>query len=203
MAPDTSNVTLLLGELQRGNLQAEADLIPLVYQELRRIARWQLRGERSGHTLQPTALVHEAYLKLTRIEEMEWQGRSHFFAVAANLMRRILVDHARARLAEKRGSGQTMVEFNEAFLAMPEKSKDILALDDALERLTKMNERQARIVELRFFSGLTEEEAAHVLGLSPRTVKRDWRSAKAWLYLELSAKNAPAAPGDAGVLPPV
>jgi RNA polymerase sigma factor (TIGR02999 family) len=190
MAPDSCDVTLLLGELKRGNLQAEAELIPLVYQELRRIARGQLRNERNEHTLQPTALVHEAYLKLTKMEEMEWQGRSHFFAVAANLMRRILVDHARGRLAEKRGSGQTMVEFNEAFVAMPGKGRDILALDDALERLSKMNERQGRIVELRFFSGLTEEEAAHVLGLSPRTVKRDWRSAKAWLYVELSAKPA-------------
>lgn len=178
-------VTQLLGELKRGNRQAEERLIPLVYSELRRIAASYLRKEAANHSFQPTALVHEAYLRLTRMEEVDWQGRSHFFAVSATVMRRILVDHARANLAGKRGQGWDAVSLNEAIFPAPERAPEIVALDQALEELAKLDERQSKIVELRFFAGMSEEETGNVLGISTRTVKRDWRIAKAWLYKEL------------------
>jgi len=186
MDPVPGEVTQLLIEIKRGSRNAEDRLIPLVYSELRRIAAQCLRRESPGHTLQPTALVHEAYLRLTRMQEIDWQSRSHFFAIAATLMRRILVDHARAHLAQKRGLGWKAVEIEDAVLVSPERSEDIIALDDALQLLAQLDERQCRIVELRFFSGMSEEEAGQVLGISARTVKRDWRIAKAWLYNQLN-----------------
>lgn len=179
-------VTQLLLELKDGNREAANQLIPLVYKELRRIASRCLRDERKGHSLQPTALVHEAYLRLAQIERIDWQGRSHFFALSATLMRRILVDHARARDNKKRGSGWDVVSFDDALLPSPQRPIEIIALDEALDRLAQLDERQSRIVELRFFGGLNEEETGNVLGISARTVKRDWRLAKAWLYHELN-----------------
>jgi len=183
---DPSEVTRLLFELKTGNRAAEEQLIPLVYGELRRIASNRLRNESIHHSLQPTALVHEAYLRLTRIEQVDWQSRSHFFAVSATLMRRILVDHARANQARKRGDGIGTISLEDAIFAAPDREPEILALDDALERLAQLDERQSKIVELRFFAGMSEEETAHVLGISTRTVKRDWRTAKAWLFAELN-----------------
>jgi RNA polymerase sigma factor (TIGR02999 family) len=182
----TGEVTQILVELRRGNREAEGRLIPLVYTELRRIAANHLRREAAGHSLQPTALVHEAYLRLICIQEVDWQSRSHFFAVSATLMRRILVDHARAHQARKRGDGFDPIAFDEALMPGPERAPEILALDDALDRLAQLDERQAKIVEMRFFAGMSEEEAGAALGISARTVKRDWRVAKAWLYKELS-----------------
>jgi RNA polymerase sigma factor (TIGR02999 family) len=179
-------VTNLLLELKQGNKEAEGRLIPLVYKELRRIAAIHLRREAPDHSLQPTALVHEAYLRLTDIKEIDWQSRSHFFAVSATLMRRILVDHARASHARKRGNGWDALSLNEAILPSPERAPEILALDAALKKLAAFDERQSKIVELRFFAGMSEDEAGGVLGISTRTVKRDWRVAKAWLYKELS-----------------
>jgi RNA polymerase sigma factor (TIGR02999 family) len=181
-------VTQLLLELKHGNREAEEQLIPLVYKELRRIASRYLRNERSGHSLQPTALVHEAYLRLTKMDKIDWQGRSHFFAISATQMRRILVDHARARDNKKRGSGSDIISIDDAFLPSPERPIEIVALDEALGRLAELDERQSKIVELRFFGGLNEEETGNVLGISTRTVKRDWRLAKAWLYQELNCR---------------
>jgi RNA polymerase sigma factor (TIGR02999 family) len=179
-------VTHLLHELRRGNKDAEGKLIPLVYAELRRIAVARLRHEAPDHSLQPTVLVHEAYLRLAGIKEVDWQSRSHFYAVSATVMRRILVDHARASRARKRGNGWDAISLNEAILPSPERAPEILALDEALDRLALLDERQAKIVELRFFAGMNEEETGSILGISSRTVKRDWRIAKAWLFKELS-----------------
>jgi RNA polymerase sigma factor (TIGR02999 family) len=179
-------VTLLLLELKRGNKEAEGRLIPLVYNELRRIAGSYLRREDANHSLQPTTLVHEAYLRLTKINEIDWQGRSHFFAVSATLMRRILVDHARASHARMRGNGWDAISLNDAILPSPERAPEILALDEALSKLATFDERQSKIVELRFFAGMSEEEVGNALGISARTVKRDWRIAKAWLFKELN-----------------
>lgn len=186
MSASSGEVTFLLLELKRGNKEAEGRLIPLVYKELRRIAASYLRRESPDNSLQPTALVHEAYIRLIDIKEVDWQSRSHFFAVSATLMRRILVDHARANQARKRGHGWDEVSLNEAILPSPERAPDILALDEALNKLAALDERQSKIVELRFFAGMSEDETASVLEISTRTVKRDWRIAKAWLFKELS-----------------
>lgn len=164
--------------------------MPLVYNELRRVAGRYMRGERPDHTLQPTALVHEAYLRLVGQREVAWQNRSHFFAVASRLMRNILVDHARARQAHKRGGQDQKVTFDEALERAGGESTDLLALDEALTHLAERDPRQARMVELRFFGGLSEKEAAEVLGISVRTVKRDWAVARAWLYREISRRSA-------------
>jgi RNA polymerase sigma factor (TIGR02999 family) len=180
-------VTSLLIELKQGNRQAEGRLIPMVYKELRRIAANYLRREQADHSLQPTALVHEAYLRLTRMHDIDWQSRSHFFAVSATLMRRILVDHARAQQARKRGDGLEPMSFNEAIFFSPERPADVIALDEALEELAAIAPRPAHIVEMRFFAGMTEEEIATVHAINTRTVKRDWRFAKNWLYNRLSA----------------
>jgi RNA polymerase sigma factor (TIGR02999 family) len=171
--------------LKDGNKSAEERLIPLVYQELRRIASARLRREVHHHSLQPTALVHEAYLRLTKLREIDWQSRAHFFAVSATIMRRILVDHARSNQAKKRGEGETFISLNDSMFPAPEREPEILALDEALNKLAKLDERQSKIIELRFFAGMSEEEAGEVLGISARTVKRDWRIARAWLYGEL------------------
>jgi RNA polymerase sigma factor (TIGR02999 family) len=182
----TGDVTELLVELGKGNRNAEEKLIPLVYGELRKLAAHYLRGERPGHTLQSAALVHEAYLRLTQMEEVDLKGRSHFFALAAQLMRRILVDHARAHEAQKRGGAEKTLSLENTLVISDPRSKELIALDDALERLSQRDPRQSRIVELRFFGGMSEEEIAAVLRISTRTVKRDWRIAKAWLYHEIN-----------------
>jgi RNA polymerase sigma factor (TIGR02999 family) len=179
------DVTILLRQLTDGDQQAAEKLIPLVYDELKRLARSYMRRERQDHTLQTTALVHEAYLKLVRQQATKWQGRSHFFGIAAQLMRRILIDHARGHLREKRGGAQVILPLNEALVFSPEHSEDLLRLDEALNRLTKLDPRQGQIVELRFFGGLSVEETAEFLNVSPKTVKRDWAVAKAWLHGEL------------------
>jgi len=190
MGISPGEVTNLLIELKNGNRDAESRLMPLVYGELRRLAGLYMRGERPGHTLQATALVHEAYLRLVGYEDVDWQNRAHFFGVAANLMRRILVDHARAKQAKKRGGGDQKVSLDQAVLVRPEAPEQFLALDEALERLAKRDPRQARIVELRYFGGLSEEETAEVLEISVRTVKRDWNVARAWLYQQLNPQPA-------------
>jgi RNA polymerase sigma factor (TIGR02999 family) len=179
------SVTLLLRDWSRGDRTALSQLLPLVYAELRRIAARQLRRERTGHTLQPTALVHEAYLRLVDQREVDWQDRAHFFGVAAHVMRRILVDYARRRMADKRGDGLRWVSIDEAAGAVAFNDHSILALDQALERLEKLDAGLADIVQFRAFAGLTIEEAANVLKVSPSTAKRNWRTAKAWLNREL------------------
>lgn len=179
------DVTILLAELTKGNKEAASKLIPMVYDELRRLARGYMRRERSDHTLQATALVHEAYLKLVEQRSVDWQSRAHFFGIAAQVMRRILVDHARRHVREKRGGGRRPVPMDEALVFAPEQSPELIKLDEALERLTKLDPRQGKIVELRFFGGLTVEQAADLLGISPKTVKRDWAVAKVWLHGEL------------------
>ncbi len=185
-----SEVTLLLGQLTRGEEGATAKLIPLVYEELRRLARSHMRRESEYHTLQTTALVHEVYLKLVDQRSVDWKGRSHFFAIAAQMMRRILVDHARGRLREKRGGGDRPIPLDEAFVFAPERSLELIKLDQSLERLERIDERQCKIVELRFFGGLTVEETAEALGVSPKTVKRDWSMAKAWLHGDMKTSHA-------------
>jgi RNA polymerase sigma factor (TIGR02999 family) len=187
--PSSSDVTALLGDWSRGNQSALDQLLPLVYAELRRIAARQLRSERVGHTLQPTALVHEVYLRLVDQRNVDWRNRAHFFGAAAQVMRRILVDHARRHAARKRGDGLHRVSMDEATeLAAPE-GIPVLALDQALDRLSTMDKELARMVELRAFAGMTIEEAACVLDVSPSTAKREWRTAKAWLTRELSLER--------------
>lgn len=160
--------------------------MPLVYDELRKLAASQLRRERNDHTLQPTALVHEVYLRLAEQKNVHWQDKSHFFGVTAQLMRRILVDHARGHLADKRGSGLPKVALNEAIVMSREQPAELLALDESLTRLADTDPQQSKIVELRIFAGLTIEQTAEVLRISPATVKRDWNLAKAWLMREIS-----------------
>jgi RNA polymerase sigma-70 factor, ECF subfamily len=186
VSSEQGEVTRLLNDLRSGKREAEAELIPIVYKELRRLAAHYLRAERPDHTLQPTALVHEAYLRLTKIREVDWQSRSHFFATAASVMRRILVDHARQRRANKREGFRDAIGLEGVFVVSPARTSELLALDDALERLAKLNVRQSKIVELRFFGGMSEEETGSVLGISARTVKRDWRMARAWLHNEMN-----------------
>jgi len=183
-------VTRLLGALKAGNKDAEAELLELVYPELRRMARHYLRGERTGHTLQPTALVNEAYLQLTRQLDKDLQGRSHFFAIAARLMRRILVDHARQKKAAKRDGARQQVELTESLVVSTDRLEEILYVDAALRRLAEFDARRAAVVELRFFGGMTEEEVGEVLNVAPRTVRRDWNVAKAWLHGELRERGS-------------
>jgi RNA polymerase sigma-70 factor (ECF subfamily) len=164
------------------------DLFTLVYDELRRIAARQLRGERPEHTLCTTALVHEAWLELAKLNRIQWQNRAHFLALASQAMRRVLVDYAVARRRQKRGGGQHLQPLEDDALALvKERAEDLLALDEALERLNAMNERHARIVECRFYGGMSVEETAEALGVSPATIKRDWSAARAWLNRELGA----------------
>jgi RNA polymerase sigma-70 factor, ECF subfamily len=186
--PDHS-ISKLLVEVSRGNRDAETALMTQVYNELRRLARHYMRAERANHTLQPTALVNEAYLHLIGQPAVSWQDRAHFFAAAAQLMRHILVDHARARTAGKRGGIQHQVTLSEGLVAAEDRTVEVLALHEALEKLAKLDERQARVVELHFFGGLTFAEIAYVLDMSERTVKRDCQMAKAWLKLELSKER--------------
>jgi RNA polymerase sigma factor (TIGR02999 family) len=183
---EPGEVTNLLQELKLGSKAAEGKLIPLVYRELRRIASIQLRHKDPQRSFQATALVNEAYIRLTGIQDVDWQSRSHFFAVSATIMRRILVDHARATRATKRGIGWDAVSLNDCILPSPERAPEIVALDEALKRLASLDQRQSKIVEMRFFAGMSEEETGNALGISARTVKRDWRIARAWLFKELS-----------------
>jgi RNA polymerase sigma factor (TIGR02999 family) len=179
------DVTALLGEWGRGNQGALNELLPLVYAELRRLAAGRLRSEAAGHTLQPTALVHEVYLRLVDQRHVDWHDRAHFFGVAARIMRRILVDHARRRGAGKRGAAARRVSIDDVQGELSAKDIPVIALDDALNRLEDIDAELARIVELRAFGGLTIQDAAHVLNVSESTVKRGWRTAKAWLNREL------------------
>jgi RNA polymerase sigma factor (TIGR02999 family) len=179
------DVTALLVEVANGNQAAQEKLVPLVYDQLKRLARRYMRRERAGHTLQTTALVHEAYLKLVGQHSPHWQSRDQFYGTAAQLMRRILIDHARRHLREKRGGTQVILPLEEALAFTPEHSEDLLKLDEALDRLSKLDPRQGRIVELRFFGGLSVEETSRFLNVSPITVKRDWAVARVWLYGEL------------------
>ncbi len=175
-------ITRILKSWSGGNREAVDDLMPLVYDELHKVAAQYLRRQRPDHTLQPTALVNEAYLKLIDLSNVNWQDRAHFFAFASQTMRHILVDHARSLGREKRGGDAQKVSLDEAMSFSDEKEVDLLSLDEALRRLAKIDEQQSRIVELRFFGGLTVEETALVLHISPATVKREWRIARAWLY---------------------
>jgi RNA polymerase sigma factor (TIGR02999 family) len=185
--PSPADITRLLQDVARGDKAAEADLIPLVYDELRRIAARYMRREGSGHTLQTTALVHEAYVRLARPKPGGWQNREHFFSVAATVMRRVLVDHARAVRADKRGGENPKAAVDlDTLEAVAIDSDRVLALDAALGRLAELDGRQCRVVELRFFAGMSVEETARVLNISPRTVKREWQLARAWLYGELA-----------------
>jgi len=181
----TRNITHLLKEWGEGDQQALDELTPLVYEELRQQAARYLRKERPNHSLQATALINEAFLRLIDVKDVQWQNRAHFFAIAANLMRRILVDHARRRDAEKRGGSQVCLTLDEGLAWANEPDVDLLAIDEALDRLALIDEQQARIVELRFFSGLTVDETATALSISPKTVKRDWSVARAWLKREI------------------
>ena len=173
-----------------GDEAALEQLVPLVHQELHRIARGCMRGERAGHSLQATALVNEAYLRLIDTSDVDWHDRAHFLAIAARIMRRILVDHARARLSQKRGGDVARITFDEALVVTSEPGEDFVALDDAMEALAKFDERKCRVVELRFFGGLTVEETASVLKVSADTVVRDWRMAKGWLRHEIRDSRA-------------
>jgi len=189
MRGTSGEVTLLLRRLRQGEREAADEIAPLVYGELRRIAGAFMRGERPGHTLQPTALANEAWLRLVDQTRADWQDRVHFFRVAARLMRRVLVDHARARLAGKRGSGEQNLNLDWIEVAdHPQKLEQILFVDEAIERLEDVDPQQARVVEMNYFGGLSIDETADALGISPRTVDRDWSMARAWLRRALSQR---------------
>lgn len=185
MTPLSQNITHLLKEWRDGDERALDRLTPLVYEELRQQAARYLRRERAGHTLQTTALINEAYLRLIDAKDVQWQSRAHFFAIAANLMRRVLVDHARRRDAEKRGGAQLRLTLDETLAVTSTAEVDVLAIDQALNKLSTIDSQQALVVELRFFSGMSVEETAAALGVSPATVKRDWSVARAWLRREI------------------
>jgi len=189
MKPSPQEITRMLADWRAGRTDALDRLMPLVYDELRRLADRYLRRERPGHTLQATALVHEAYLQLVDQKNVEWQNRAHFIGVAAQLMRRILVEHARRHHAEKRGGGEPNVTLDEALEWSAGREVALVALDDALNALAALDPQQGRIVELRFFGGLTVDETAEALGVSPRTVDREWRMARAWLQRELEEER--------------
>lgn len=189
--PSAAEITGILFRWSQGDEDALDSLTPLVYRDLRRIAERLMRSERTGHTLQPTALVNEAYLKLAGQAKAQWQNRTHFFAVAAHAMRQILVDHARGHLRGKRGGGASVVTLEEGMLFAPERSADLLALDEALQRLSAIDPRKTKVVELRFFAGLDNSEIAEILEVSANTVMRDWNMARAWLRREIErAKDA-------------
>jgi RNA polymerase sigma-70 factor (ECF subfamily) len=182
----THEVTRLLLDWSNGDKTALDKLMPLIYEELCRLAHRYMSRERADHTMQTTALVNEAYVRLINRKNVHWQDRAHFFAIAAELMRTILVDHARSHATAKRGGGARKFSLDEALVASQERAAEVVALDEALTELAKIDSKQSRIVELRFFGGLTIEETAEVLDLSPATIKREWNTAKAWLYHELS-----------------
>jgi RNA polymerase sigma factor (TIGR02999 family) len=184
MSTGEGEVTLLLRAMKGGDKTAAEKLLPLVYSELHRLARSYMRRERPDHTLQPTALINEAYLRLAH-DDIDWQNRQHFIAVAATVMRRFLVDYARGHDAEMRGGNLQRVELNEALAFSPERSEEVLAVNEALTTLQAINPRQAQVVELRYFAGLSIEEVASTLSISPRSVKRDWMQARRWLFREI------------------
>jgi RNA polymerase sigma-70 factor, ECF subfamily len=190
MSEETSDVTQMLLAWSAGKTGAQDSLFQLVYDELKRIARQYLSREREGHTLQPTALVHEAYLRMVDQTRVSWQNRAQFYGVAATMMRRILVNHARGLATEKRGGAAQRLSLDEANFSPTENATDLLALDEALTRLAQMDERKSRVVELLFFGGLENKEAAEVLGVSEKTVQRDWQMARSWLYRELSSVSS-------------
>ena len=189
MTPSPQEVTQLLVAWRNGDLHARDELMPLVYQELHRLAHQYMSRERPGHTLQTSALVNEAFVRLADQTDVQWQNRAHFVGIAGQMMRRILVDYARNRGYAKRGGGACQVSLDEDLMVSDERSADVVALDDALESLARLDERKSRLVELRFFGGLSIEETAEVLGVSPGTVMRDWTLAKAWLRREMSGNK--------------
>lgn len=188
--PTPRDVTLLLAEWSSGDESALGELIPLVEKELHRLAHHYISRERAGHTLQTTALINEAYLRLAHEKQAHFQNRAHFFAVSANLMRQIMVDHARARQSAKRGGGLHKVSLDEAAIVGDERAAELIALDEALQELGRAAPRQSRVVELRYFAGLSVEETAEVLKVHPNTILNDWREAKAWLYCALNESEA-------------
>ena len=194
MAPSRGDVTFLLNQLAAGDQEATAKLVPLVYDELHRLAVRRLRRERPDHTLQATALVHEAYVKLAAQKDANWQNRAQFFGVASQVMRRILVDYARGQQRIRRGGKQQKVSLDDVLLVSPDRSEEVLNVHESLSRLDKLDARQARIVELRYFGGLTLEEIAEVVGISTKTVMRELKVAKAWLYGDLKDRCADAVP---------
>jgi RNA polymerase sigma-70 factor (ECF subfamily) len=203
MEPAPANVTSLLNKLAAGDQEAAAQLVPLVYEELRHLAARRLRQERPDHTLQATALVHEAYVKLSAQRDAKWQNRAQFFGVASQVMRRILVDYARGQQRIRRGGKQQKVSLDDVVLVSPDRTEEVLTVHESLSRLEKLDARQARIVELRYFGGLTAEEIAEVVGISTKTVMRELNVAKAWLYGDLKdrrADNAPQLPQDKGTV---
>jgi RNA polymerase sigma factor (TIGR02999 family) len=185
---EPGEITKMLLELTDGKRDAVDEILPYIYDELRRLAGGYLRRERADHTLQPTALVHEAYMKLIDQRHVRWQNRAHFFGIAANIMRRILIDHARKNSAQKRGTGEDPISLDNEFIVVSkERSAELIALDDALGELARVDEQKAKIVELRYFGGLSIEETAEVLNVSVPTVNRHWRTAKAFLYSQMTA----------------
>ncbi|MGA7411082.1 MAG: sigma-70 family RNA polymerase sigma factor [Bryobacteraceae bacterium] len=194
--PLPADVTSLLNKLAAGDQAVAAELVPLVYEELRRLAAFRLRQERPNHTLQATALVHEAYMKLAAQKKTKWQNRAQFFGVAAQVMRRILVDYARGQQRIKRGGKQQKLSLDEVLLVSGERSEEVLSVHESLSRLESLDARQARIVELRYFGGLTVEEIAEVVGISAKTVMRELKVAKAWLYGDLKDRRADVQPTD-------
>jgi RNA polymerase sigma factor (TIGR02999 family) len=190
-AVTNADITQLLRDLSQGRNEALDRLMPIVYEELRRISHRHLQNEQPGHTLSTTALVHETYVRLVNVEEVEWRDRAHFFAMAGRLMRRILIDHARTRKRQKRGGDLVRVPLGHALEVSVERADSLLALDEALDRLEARNERQSQVVHCRFFAGLSVRETAEVLGTSAATVKRDWTFSRAWLSRELAtAQNS-------------
>lgn len=186
--PQTSEITQILQDWNSGNEAAKEQLLPFVYEELKRQARFLMSKERPNHTLQPTALVHEAFLKLSDQSGINWKNRHHFFGISCRLMRQILVDHARQHAAEKRGSNPIHFSIDDVQIPVEERANSILALNEALENLAKFDERQAQVVEMRFFGGLNNQEIADALEISERTVGREWQAARLWLYRELNQK---------------
>jgi RNA polymerase sigma factor (TIGR02999 family) len=191
LQPTSTQVTELLLRWSEGDVDAREQLVPLVYDELRRLARHYLAAQRNNHTLQSTALVHEAYLRLIEHKSVRWDNRVHFFAVAAQLMRRILVDHARMKHAQKRGGNCMTLQLDEEVASSGQREVNLVALDDALDSLAKLDKRQCRLVELRFFGGLSIDEASRALEISPATVKREWATARLWLLREMSRNAQP------------
>ena len=191
-ASQSHTVTQLLRAWRQGDAAALDRLVPMVYQKLRRLARHYMAGQRPGHTLQATALVNEAYMRLIDCEQVNWKDRAHFFAISAQMMRRVLVEFARSRQYQKRGAGARKTSLDEGVIASPQRGQDLVALDDALQALTAEYPRQAQVVELRFFGGLSVEETAEVLHVSAITVMRDWQLAKVWLARELKKRDSNA-----------
>lgn len=187
--PAPNEVTQLLIDCSKGSQDAFKQLFPLVYEELRRLAHRYMTQERPGHTLQTTAVVHEAYLRLIDQKHVQWQNRAHFFAIASQMMRRILITHAQSHAYAKRGGGALKVSLDEAAVLSQERASELIALDEALKGLTAIDPRRSQVVELRFFGGLSNEEIAEVLNISTNTVTRDWNVAKAWLYREMSKEQ--------------